>query len=363
MVVGTLRPRIVLPSAILAPGQAGTLACVLGHESAHVRRRDPWLMAAMQVMTVGFWPVLPVWLAAQRVRALVEMACDEAALGDADATARSRYGHTLLDLAEWRSVTLAPLGAGELHFGSMLRARIEALASMRRWPRAVQGALVALAVAGFAACSSVGSGPTEPSTSPRVEAATPSVVEADLRRRCPHFMQRFAGWSDPVHEWLNGPVDAIPADEVTTCRSAEVRAQVEDSMWSTEARNVIGQMAKDLAAAYERDWPRGNYSLCPSDGPVPRTPQGPGQPYRSTHADWNDGPGFRCMQFEIDSDHPIYFQYRLDTDARGFLISAHARRAKREHTVDLTMTLRGEIQADHVLSVAPSIEETWKVLP
>ncbi len=45
MVVGTIRPRIVLPSLLLSADQADALACVIGHESAHVRRGDAWLMA------------------------------------------------------------------------------------------------------------------------------------------------------------------------------------------------------------------------------------------------------------------------------------------------------------------------------
>lgn len=43
MVVGALRPRIVVPSELVAPDQAPALACVLGHEIAHVRRADAWL--------------------------------------------------------------------------------------------------------------------------------------------------------------------------------------------------------------------------------------------------------------------------------------------------------------------------------
>jgi beta-lactamase regulating signal transducer with metallopeptidase domain len=120
MVVGTIRPRIVLPSLLLSPDQTDALACVIGHESAHVRRGDVWLMATIQVLTVACWPVLPLWFAARRVRVLVEMACDEHALDQADAGGRRRYGQALIDIAGWRTVTLSPLGAGELRFGSGL---------------------------------------------------------------------------------------------------------------------------------------------------------------------------------------------------------------------------------------------------
>jgi len=156
MVVGLWSPRIVLPEAILGGASGSALSCILGHESAHVRRGDPWLAAFMEAMLVVAWPVLPLWIAAARVRHLVELACDEAALSGADAAARRRYGHLLLDVAEQGSLAFA--GAEALHFGSTLRARIEAIALQRPWPRVVQATLVGAAVAGFVACSSAGPG-------------------------------------------------------------------------------------------------------------------------------------------------------------------------------------------------------------
>jgi beta-lactamase regulating signal transducer with metallopeptidase domain len=156
MVVGLWAPRIVLPEAILGGASGPALSCILGHESAHVRRGDPWLAVLMEAMLVVAWPVLPLWIAVTRVRHLVELACDEAALSGADAAARRRYGHLLLDVAEQGSLAFA--GAEALHFGSTLRARIEAIALQRPWPRVVQATLVGAAVAGFVACSSAGPG-------------------------------------------------------------------------------------------------------------------------------------------------------------------------------------------------------------
>jgi beta-lactamase regulating signal transducer with metallopeptidase domain len=153
MAVGLVAPRVVIPRRLFAPGEEHALACVLGHEAAHLRRRDAWLSAGMQVLAVVAWPVAPLWIATARVRQLVELACDEAALEGADADARRRYGHALLDMAEHRWLP-APMDAGALHFGSTLRARIEALASRREWPRAAQAFVLGLApLALFVACS------------------------------------------------------------------------------------------------------------------------------------------------------------------------------------------------------------------
>jgi beta-lactamase regulating signal transducer with metallopeptidase domain len=153
MTVGLVNPRIVLPKRLLEPGEERALGCVLRHESAHVRRRDAWLSAAMQLVSIACWPVAPLWIAAGRVARLMELACDESALDGADGDERRRYGHALLDMAEWQSFGVVPLPAGELHFGSTLRARVEALASARRWPLPAQALVAALApLAMLAAC-------------------------------------------------------------------------------------------------------------------------------------------------------------------------------------------------------------------
>ncbi|MGO8999889.1 MAG: M56 family metallopeptidase [Polyangiaceae bacterium] len=145
MAVGLLAPRIVLPRRLLATGEEHALSCVLRHETAHLRRGDAWLSASMQLLAIFSWPVVPLWIAIGRVRQLVELACDEAALDGADETERRRYGHALLDMAEWPSFAVASLGAGELHFGSTLRARIEALTAQRHWPLIAQALAVSLA--------------------------------------------------------------------------------------------------------------------------------------------------------------------------------------------------------------------------
>jgi hypothetical protein len=58
-------------------------------------------------------------------------------------------------MAEWRSFAVVPLGAGELHFGSMMRARIDALVSRRHWPTTMQALALSISpVAMLAACGS-----------------------------------------------------------------------------------------------------------------------------------------------------------------------------------------------------------------
>jgi Zn-dependent protease with chaperone function len=358
MVVGLLSPRVVLPEGMLEPANRTALAHVLRHEAAHVRRRDSWLSATIEALTIVAWPVAPVWIAAWRVRHLIELACDELALAGAGAAERRLYGHTLLDLAEVR-LSGSP-AAGPLHFGRALRDRIEALASQRHWAYPAQAAIVGGAAVALAACSSVGvsstQGPSSPPESAGSYAASVATWNVTLRDRCPTFEKRFDQRSDPAVGWRQGPVDGIPATEVEYCRRPDVLAHVDEALWATEARNVLGQMAKDLASVYDRRSDQRRYELCPSDGPVPRVAQARGERYQPTPEDWSR-PGFSCMEFAMD--RPIAFQYMLETRTGGFVITAHGQRPSGDHGVEATLVLRGEIGADRVLYVAPKLEETW----
>jgi len=160
MALGIVKPRIVIPHALLEPGNEHALACALRHEVAHLRRRDPWLATALVFLRTCAWPILPLWIAVARVRQLVELACDEKALDGADAAERRRYGHALLDMTEARAFALVPLGEGGLHFRSTLRSRIEALAMQRHWPLAAQAvAMCLVSTALFFAC---GTAPAPP---------------------------------------------------------------------------------------------------------------------------------------------------------------------------------------------------------
>lgn len=366
MVIGTIRPRIVVPSLLLSPEQTDALACVLDHESAHVRRGDPWLMAAIQAMTVACWAVLPLWIAAQRVRTLVEMACDERALEHADASARYRYGRALIELSGWRTVTLRPLGAGSLRFGSGLRARIDALGSAKRWPHLVQAGSVALAVGAFAACSSVGS--------------SEGTANAPASARQPQGQ----GWTAPTHELRSGdelfaycgplldlppeikppvPAGGLPPEQVAFCSTPAARDLFVAEKWASEARNALGQIMKDSATYYEGTAvPSGRYQLCPSGRPVPKVMPAPDTKYQPKWPDdWNDSAGWQCMKFGMDA--PMWFQYEYVSDGTHATAKAHGQRTNyRGEVIDVTFSVSEQVSgagADRVLNIAPNIEETW----
>lgn len=149
--IGLWRPRLVIPADLEARAGAGGLRWVLRHEAAHIARRDPILAALLHTAVIAAWPVIATWIAAARIRGLMEEACDERALGCAAAAEdRSEYGRTLIDLASARRVALL---APALPFGAALRSRIRALARTSRWPLAAQCAL-ALGLSGaIVACT------------------------------------------------------------------------------------------------------------------------------------------------------------------------------------------------------------------
>jgi hypothetical protein len=165
VVAGVLHPRIVVPAAMA--GDLKALALVLRHEAAHVARRDPLLAAAIQLACIVAWPLLPVWIAALRMRALMELASDERALAEADGHERRRYGELLLALADPDQPLRRPVGG--LAFGSGLRSRLRALAPRRCWPAVAQVAVVAILSAIAVACSGA------PTSAPRPDA--PAKVE------------------------------------------------------------------------------------------------------------------------------------------------------------------------------------------
>ncbi len=80
LTLGSRRPAVILPAALVGKLQPAELQLLLGHELAHVARRNlawNWLAAAVQCLFF-FHPL--VWLAARRWAQAQESACDELAV-------------------------------------------------------------------------------------------------------------------------------------------------------------------------------------------------------------------------------------------------------------------------------------------
>ncbi len=116
VIVGHVRPLIVLPAAALSGLSPDQLEAILAHELAHVRRHDYLVNLAQTLIETWLFYHPAVWWVSRQVRVSREHCCDDLAV----TLCRSRhdYVHALLDLEELRGEAgLLALGATD---GSLL---------------------------------------------------------------------------------------------------------------------------------------------------------------------------------------------------------------------------------------------------
>ncbi len=77
VVLGWLRPTIVLPSSLMQPNRHRHADAVLLHELAHVRRADYFWNLVLRLVQALYWPHVIVWLFGRAIAALRERACDD----------------------------------------------------------------------------------------------------------------------------------------------------------------------------------------------------------------------------------------------------------------------------------------------
>ena len=147
--VGVLRPRILVPSALLDRLKPHEWEPVFLHELVHAQRRDGatlWLLHCTQVVFF-FHP--GVWLAARRLRDEREQCVDEAVLSRGG-VAPMRYARSLLEIAEaLRSRAARPLPLPLSPRARALAARLRRLQRPLPHGRALSAPLVFAATLGF----------------------------------------------------------------------------------------------------------------------------------------------------------------------------------------------------------------------
>lgn len=156
---GVFDPVVLLPRAMSSSLDEEARRCVLAHEHAHHQGHDPLVVALLGAVVTLAWPVVPVWLAARRVRALLEHAADDRALRVGQTPSRRAYGRALVELASRSSrpsravsTTVAPA----LSAYRDLRRRVIAIATPVRTPKPVQGLVAAGVAVGVLACGAAG---------------------------------------------------------------------------------------------------------------------------------------------------------------------------------------------------------------
>lgn len=148
---------------------------------------------------------------------------------------------------------------------------------------------------------------------------------------------------------------------------------------TAEARNSIGQLAKDASAAYNREGMAAavltlgeatgvtNVLCDKAQDPVPKTMDlVQGKKYQSTPGEWSAGDmhtGWQCVKFSMQD--PQYYQYQYDASGTakvGDTFSAIANGDLDGNKLPSKFLLKGQIQADStghvVVTIAPNIEET-----
>ncbi|MEQ8328858.1 MAG: M56 family metallopeptidase [Longimicrobiales bacterium] len=166
VVVGVARPTVVLPAGFDGWGRA-TLDHVLLHELAHVRRWDPLLHAAADVVRALHWVNPLVWVAVRRLRLESERACDDRVVAR---SAASAYAEDLLRVARDLRAGSTPPAAVAMARSSDLAVRLHAILDAGRprhgvGPGAAFAAMVAAAVVAVPLAGLTSTGP-EPSAGP-----------------------------------------------------------------------------------------------------------------------------------------------------------------------------------------------------
>src|SRR5690606_5681891 len=91
LVAGCLSPAVVLPSG-WRNWNGSELSAVISHETAHIRRNDPWFKALAGINRVVFWFHPVAWWLERRIASEAELACDDEAsleIGDHRAYAKA----------------------------------------------------------------------------------------------------------------------------------------------------------------------------------------------------------------------------------------------------------------------------------
>jgi hypothetical protein len=157
MTFGPIRSVIVLPVTWKA-WDAETLAAVVAHESAHVRRRDASIQFAAHVNRAIFWFHPLAWWLERTLAVTAEHACDEA--GARAIAAPVRYAEILVEMADvvrrhrgrlaWQGVGVN--GAGLLHSRIDRLLRGDAFAHASRGKKIAAGIGCVLVIAIGIAC-------------------------------------------------------------------------------------------------------------------------------------------------------------------------------------------------------------------
>lgn len=110
-ILGVVRPRIYLPSAL----REEEMNYIIAHELAHLKRKDHWWKALGYLLLCIYWFNPLCWAAYAMLCKDIELACDEKAARNMTFQEKKEYSKTLLSCAGQRSlIMVCPLAFGEV---------------------------------------------------------------------------------------------------------------------------------------------------------------------------------------------------------------------------------------------------------
>ena len=276
LVLGALRPRVVLPTSILRRTPA-ELEMVLLHELSHVRRRDNLVNAAQRAVECAlfFHPV--VWWVSRWARLERERCCDAEVVRHTGEP--RRYVHTLLALAAPPAMAQPGLAMSQSPLVERVRTLLQQESHTMNVPRSVS--FPALGLLALSA-TIIGTQAQEPPPAPRPTAAPqpePAPVALPMLRQQPPPPAPRAPETPLLADEVV-PVPAPPAPEYHRfdCRAchhavgwrhSESEADVHDAHARVECRSCHVMPQVPAAPAQPR------LSDIPVPKPAPRPAQAP----------------------------------------------------------------------------------------
>ena len=176
MLVGIVRPCILLPRALVATLDTAALRDIVAHELAHVRRGDLWVAMLLRAGMAVFWWNPLLHLLHARLALAREMACDARA---AAAQGRLDYAESLLASIEHLHTIREQqpsLALGMFELRSQLAQRIDSLVVDDAGDASRRRPMVALSALAFVACAAMTA-----AVVPRVALPGSSTAEPDPR--------------------------------------------------------------------------------------------------------------------------------------------------------------------------------------
>lgn len=124
VVVGQIRPTVLIPRAVLGQLNEEELRGVLLHELHHLQRRDAIVNLLQGILTAVYFFHPLVWWVNGRIREWRELACDEASLQTLPGGKRA-YGEALVKVTEVFGYASPPLALGVMESKHPTKRRLE----------------------------------------------------------------------------------------------------------------------------------------------------------------------------------------------------------------------------------------------